>query len=194
VIGCIGGGSNMSGLAFPFLADKFKGKKVRIVAVEPEACPSLTRGEYLYDFGDTAATTPLLKMYTLGHSFVPPAIHAGGLRYHGDAPLACLLHHHKYIEAVAYQQRTVFEAAVQFARAEGIIPAPESAHAIRKAVDEALQAKRDARPRVILFNLSGHGYFDLGAYEDFLTGRLEDYAYPRQQVEQAMRELAAIQP
>ena len=194
VIGCIGGGSNMSGLAFPFLADKFKGKKVRIVAVEPEACPSLTRGEYLYDFGDTAATTPLLKMYTLGHSFVPPAIHAGGLRYHGDAPLACLLHHHKYIEAVAYQQRTVFEAAVQFARAEGIIPAPESAHAIRKAVDEALQAKRDGRPRVILFNLSGHGYFDLGAYEDFLAGRLEDYAYPRQQVEQAIRELAAIQP
>ncbi len=194
VIGCIGGGSNMSGLAFPFLADKFKGKKVRIVAVEPEACPSLTRGEYLYDFGDTAGTTPLLKMYTLGHSFVPPAIHAGGLRYHGDAPLACLLHHHKYIEAVAYQQRTVFEAAVQFARVEGIIPAPESAHAIRKAVDEALQAKRDGRPRVILFNLSGHGYFDLGAYEEFLAGRLEDYAYPRQQVEQAMRELAAIQP
>src|SRR3989440_313828 len=194
VIGCIGGGSNMSGLTFPFLADKFKGKKVRIVAVEPSSCPSLTRGMYLYDFGDTAATTPLLKMYTLGHSFVPPAIHAGGLRYHGDAPLVCLLYHHKYIEAVAYQQRAVFEAAVQFARAEGIIPAPESAHAIRKAVDEALQAKRDGRPRVILFNLSGHGYFDLGAYEDFLTGRLEDYAYPRQQVEQAIRELAAIQP
>src|SRR2546430_6486608 len=148
---------------------------------------------YLYDFGDTAATTPLLKMYTLGHSFVPPAIHAGGLRYHGDAPLVCLLYHHKYIEAVAYQQRAVFEAALQFARAEGIIPAPESAHAIRKAIDEALQANRDGSPRVILFNLSGHGHFDLKAYEDFLAGRLEDYAYPRQQVEQAVRELAAIQ-
>src|SRR2546429_32372 len=194
VIGCIGGGSNMSGLTFPFLVDKFKGKKVRIVAAEPEACPSLTRGMYLYDFGDTAATTPLLKMYTLGHSFVPPAIHAGGLRYHGDAPLGCLLYHHKYIEAVAYQQRAVFEAAPQFARAEGIIPAPESAHAIRKATDEALQAKRDGSPRVILFNLSGHGHFDLKAYEDFLAGRLEDFAYPRQQVEQAVRELTGIQP
>ncbi len=193
-IGCIGGGSNLAGLTFPFLADKFKGRKVRIVAAEPEACPSLTRGEYLYDFGDTAATTPLLKMYTLGHSFVPPAIHAGGLRYHGDAPLVCLLFHHKYIEAVAYQQRTVFDAAVQFAHAEGIIPAPEAAHAVHKAIDEALQAKRDGTRRVILFNLSGHGHFDLKAYEDFLAGRLEDYAYPRQQVELAMRELAAIQP
>ncbi|MDQ7818973.1 MAG: TrpB-like pyridoxal phosphate-dependent enzyme [Armatimonadota bacterium] len=194
VIGCIGGGSNMAGLTFPFLADKFKGKDVRVVAVEPEACPSLTRGRYLYDFGDTAATTPLLKMYTLGHSFVPPAIHAGGLRYHGDAPLVCLLYHHGYIEAVAYPQRAVFDAAVQFARAEGIIPAPESAHAVRKAIDEALEARRDGRARVILFNLSGHGHFDLKAYEDFLAGRLEDYAYPRQQVEAALRELAAIQP
>jgi tryptophan synthase beta chain len=194
VIGCIGGGSNMAGLTFPFLADKFAGRPVRVVAVEPEACPSLTRGQYLYDFGDTAATTPLLKMYTLGHTFVPPAIHAGGLRYHGDAPLVCLLYHHGYIEAVAYPQRAVFEAAVQFARAEGIIPAPESAHAVRKAIDEALQARRDGRARVILFNLSGHGHFDLKAYEDFLAGQLEDYAYPQQQVEAALRELAAIQP
>jgi len=194
VIGCVGGGSNMSGLTFPFLADKFKGKAVRVVAVEPEACPSLTRGEYLYDFGDTAATTPLLKMYTLGHGFVPPAIHAGGLRYHGDAPLVCLLYHHKYIEAAAYHQRPVFEAAVQFARAEGIVPAPESAHAVRKAIDEALEARRAGKTRTILFNLSGHGHFDLGAYEAYLAGRLEDFAYPEAQVKAAMRELAGIQP
>ncbi len=194
VIGCIGGGSNMAGLVFPFLADKFKGKKVRVVAVEPEACPTLTRGDYLYDFGDTAATTPLLKMYTLGHTFVPPAIHAGGLRYHGDAPLVCLLFHHKYIEAVAYQQRAVFESAIQFAGAEGIIPAPEPAHAIRKVIEEALQCKRDGTSRTILFNLSGHGHFDLQAYEEFLTGRLEDYAYPQQQIQRALRELTAIQP
>jgi len=194
VIGCIGGGSNMAGLTFPFLADKFKGKQVRIVAVEPDACPTLTRGEYLYDFGDTAATTPLLKMYTLGHTFVPPAIHAGGLRYHGDAPLVCLLYHHKFIEAVAYAQRPVFDAAMQFARTEGILPAPEAAHAIRKAIDEALQCKREGRARTILFNLSGHGHFDLSAYEEHLTGRLEDYAYPQQQIQQAMRELTAIQP
>jgi len=194
VIGCIGGGSNLAGLTFPFLRDKFKGNQVRIVAVEPEACPTLTRGEYLYDFGDTAATTPLLKMYTLGHTFVPPAIHAGGLRYHGDAPLVCLLYHHKFIEAVAYAQRPVFDAAVQFARTEGILPAPEAAHAVRKAVDEALQCKREGRARTILFNLSGHGHFDLRAYEEYLTGRLEDYAYPRQQIQEAMRELTAIQP
>ncbi|OFX27181.1 MAG: TrpB-like pyridoxal-phosphate dependent enzyme [Armatimonadetes bacterium RBG_16_67_12] len=194
VIGCVGGGSNFSGLAFPFLPEKFKGRNIRFIAVEPEACPTLTRGDYLYDFGDTAATTPLLKMYTLGHNFVPPSIHAGGLRYHGDAPLLCLLYHHKYIEAVAYQQRTVFEAAMQFARAEGIIPAPESAHAIRKAIDEALDARSEGRPRTILFGLSGHGHFDLGAYEAYLAGRLEDFAYPEEAIKAAMRELAAIQP
>jgi tryptophan synthase beta chain len=194
VIGCVGGGSNMSGLSFPFLADKFTGKPVRVVAVEPEACPTLTRGLYLYDFGDTAATTPLLKMYTLGHGFVPPAIHAGGLRYHGDAPLVCLLYDHKLIEAVAYGQRTVFDAAVQFARTEGILPAPESAHAIRNAIDEALICKRDGTSRVILFNLSGHGHFDLAAYDAYLTGRLEDYAYPEAQVKEAMKELVGLQP
>ncbi len=194
VIGCVGGGSNMSGLSFPFLADKFKGKPVRVIAVEPEACPTLTRGEYLYDFGDTAATTPLLKMYTLGHGFVPPAIHAGGLRYHGDAPLVCLLYHHKYLEAVAYPQRTVFEAAVHFARTEGILPAPESAHAIRKVMDEALRCKREGASRSILFNLSGHGHFDLGAYEAYLAHTLEDFAYPEEDVARAMKELAAIQP
>ncbi|MBI3998792.1 MAG: TrpB-like pyridoxal phosphate-dependent enzyme [Armatimonadetes bacterium] len=194
IIGCVGGGSNFSGLAFPFMSEKFGGRKVRFVAVEPEACPSLTRGDYLYDFGDTAATTPLIKMYTLGHTFMPAPIHAGGLRYHGDAPLLCLLYHHKYIEAVAYQQRTVFDAALQFARAEGIIPAPESAHALRKAIDEALEAKKEGRPRTILFGLSGHGHFDLGAYEAHLAGRLEDFAYPEEAINTAMRELAAIQP
>jgi len=194
VIGCVGGGSNFAGLAFPFMPEKFKGRKVRFVAVEPEACPSLTRGQYLYDFGDTAATTPLVKMYTLGHNFIPAPIHAGGLRYHGDAPLLCLLYHHKYIEAVAYQQRTVFDAAVQFARTEGILPAPESAHAIRKAIDEALEAKKEGRARTILFGLSGHGHFDLGAYEAYMAGRLEDFAYPEDAIKDAMRELAAIQP
>ncbi len=194
VIGCVGGGSNFCGLAFPFMPEKFKGRPVRFVAVEPEACPTLTRGDYLYDFGDTAATTPLIKMYTLGHNFIPAPIHAGGLRYHGDAPLLCLLYHHGYVEAVAYQQRTVFDAAMQFARTEGIIPAPESAHAIRQAIDEALEAKAEGRPRTILFGLSGHGHFDLGAYDAHLAGRLEDYAYPEEAIRAAMRELAAIQP
>jgi tryptophan synthase beta chain len=194
VIGCVGGGSNFSGLAFPFMPEKFKGKKTRFVAVEPDACPTLTRGDYLYDFGDTAATTPLIKMYTLGHTFVPPGIHAGGLRYHGDAPLLCLLYHHKYVEAVAYQQRTVFDAALQFARTEGILPAPESAHAIREAIDEAIEAKVAGKPRTILFGLSGHGHFDLGAYEAHLAGRLEDFAYPEAAIKTAMGQLAAIQP
>jgi tryptophan synthase beta chain len=194
VIGCVGGGSNYSGLAYPFLADRVKGKKMRFVAVEPEACPSLTKGRYLYDFGDTAATTPLFKMHTLGHTFVPPGIHAGGLRYHGDAPSLCLLYDAGFVEAVAYGQRAVFDAAVQFARAEGIIPAPESAHAIRHAVNEALEARQRGEKRVILFNLSGHGHFDLKAYEDFLAERLEDYAYPEEAVASATGALAALQP
>ncbi len=194
VIGCVGGGSNYSGLAYPFMADKFKGQRTRFVAVEPEACPSLTRGAYLYDFGDTAATTPLFKMYTLGHTFVPPGIHAGGLRYHGDAPSLCLLYHHKYVEAVAYAQRAVFDAAVQFARTEAIVPAPESAHAVCHAINEAMAARERGERRVILFNLSGHGHFDLKAYEEHLSGRLEDFAYPAEAVAAATRELAAIQP
>jgi tryptophan synthase beta chain len=194
VIGCVGGGSNFSGLAYPFLPDRFKGAKTRFVAVEPEACPSLTRGRYLYDFGDTAATTPLFKMYTLGHTFVPPGIHAGGLRYHGDAPSLCLLYDHGYIEAAAYPQRAVFEAAVQFARAEGVVPAPESAHAVRRVIDEAVEARERGERRVILFNLSGHGHFDLRAYEEFLAGRLEDFAYPEEAVVAAMAALAPLQP
>lgn len=172
VIGCVGGGSNFAGLAFPFLKDKLTGDRpeTEFIAVEPTACPTLTRGEYRYDYGDTAGLTPLLKMYTLGHDFVPSPIHAGGLRYHGDAPLLCLLYHEGYISASAYEQREVFEAAVTFARTEGIVPAPESAHAIKKAIDLALEQRDDGK--VILFNLSGHGYFDLSAYELFLQGRL----------------------
>jgi tryptophan synthase beta chain len=194
VIGCVGGGSNMSGLSFPFLQDRFAGRQVRVVAVEPTACPSLTRGQYLYDFGDSAGTTPLLRMYTLGHHFVPPAIHAGGLRYHGDSPLLCALYHHGYVEAVAYPQKSVFEAARLFAQTEGILPAPEAAHAIRKAMDEALACREADQSRVILFNLSGHGHFDLKAYEEYLAGDLQDYMYPEQAIREAIDELTGLQP
>ncbi len=193
VIGCVGGGSNFAGLAYPFLRQRLTaGAKTRFLAVEPEACPSLTRGEYAYDFGDTAATTPLMKMYTLGHTFVPAGIHAGGLRYHAMAPSISHLYHLGIIEARAYHQITVFDAAVQFARTEGIIPAPESAHAIRAAIDEALAAREAGERRVILFNLSGHGHFDLGAYDRYFAGELEDYAYPAEKVRQAMQHLPRL--
>jgi len=194
IIGCVGGGSNMSGLSFPFLQDKFAGRPVRVVAVEPTACPTLTRGDYLYDFGDSAETTPLLHMYTLGHHFVPPAIHAGGLRYHGDAPLLCALYHHGFVEAVAYPQNPVFEAARLFAQTEGILPAPEAAHAVRKAIDEAETAREAGRAQVIVFNLSGHGHFDLKAYEEYLAGDLQDYQYPEATIKDAIGELAGLQP
>jgi tryptophan synthase beta chain len=178
IIGCAGGGSNFAGLAFPFVGRQLRGEgKYRIIAVEPAAAPSMTRGRYDYDFGDTGQMTPLVKMHTLGHDFVPPPIHAGGLRYHGMAPLVSMLVEDKEIEAQAVGQVATFEAGVQFARAEGILPAPESNHAIRVAIDEALAAREEGRSRVILFNLSGHGHFDLSAYEQFLTGRLEDYQY-----------------
>ena len=177
VIGCFGGGSNFGGLALPYVLDRLAGKGPRILAVEPAACPSLTRGSFAYDFGDTAKLTPLIRMYTLGHDFVPPGIHAGGLRYHGASPLLSHLVHHGQIEAKAYPQVPVFDAAVQFARTEGILPAPESSHAIRAAVDEALQAREEGRSRTILFCLSGHGHFDLAAYETFLCGKLQDYLY-----------------
>ena len=193
VIGCVGGGSNYAGLAFPFLRRRLvDGAKTRFIAAEPEACPSLTRGEYRYDFGDTAAMTPLMKMHTLGHTFVPPGIHAGGLRYHAMAPLLCQLHADGLVEARAYHQTAVFEAALQFARTEGIIPAPESAHAIRCAVDEALAAKEAGESKVILFNLSGHGHFDLGAYDKYLAGQLEDYAYPEEAVREAMKAVPVV--
>jgi tryptophan synthase beta chain len=175
IIGCVGGGSNYAGLAFPFIPDKTRGgRDIKFVAAEPSACPTLTEGSFEYDFGDTAETTPLIEMFTLGHAFVPPPIHAGGLRYHGDAPALCRLVKDGVIEAVAYPQTKVFESAVQFARTEGIIPAPESAHAIRAAVDEALACKETGEDKAILFGLSGHGLLDLQAYEDFLAGDLMD--------------------
>src|SRR5947207_11377113 len=189
VIGCAGGGSNFAGLAFPFAADKLSGKKkkLRIIAVEPTACPSLTKGTYTYDFGDTVGMTPLVKMHTLGHGFIPAPLHAGGLRYPGMAPLVCKLYDEKVIEAVAVPQLATFQAAVQFARSEGIIPAPESAHAIRVAIDEALRSKKEGKRKTIVFNLSGHGHFDLGAYEAFLAGKLQDYEYPAEKIAEALR-------
>jgi tryptophan synthase beta chain len=190
VIGCTGGGSNFAGLTFPYIGRGLRGgPKPRIIAVEPEAAPSLTRGVYHYDFGDTAQLTPLVKMYTLGHDFIPEPIHAGGLRYHGMSPLVSLLKDQGLIEARAVHQRATFEAGVQFARAEGILPAPEPAHAIRVAVDEALRARAEDRPTVILFNLCGHGHFDLSAYERYLTGKLEDYEFPAERVAEALKAL-----
>src|SRR6188472_4572263 len=171
IIGCVGGGSNFAGLTFPFLRGVLAGERqIRIVAAEPAACPTLTRGVYAYDFGDTAGLTPLMPMYTLGHDFVPPPVHAGGLRYHGDAPMVCGLVKAGVVEARAYKQNETFGAAVRFARCEGIIPAPEPAHAIRAAIDEALAAREAGEERVILFNLCGHGHFDLAAYDAYLAG------------------------
>jgi tryptophan synthase beta chain len=189
VIGCFGGGSNFGGIALPYVPDKLNGSPVRLLAVEPSACPSLTRGAYAYDFGDLAKLTPLLKMYTLGHDFVPPGIHAGGLRYHGASPLASNLLKNRIIEAKAYKQTPVFEAAVQFARVEGILPAPEAAHAIRAAIDEAIAAREEDRPRTILFCLSGHGHFDLSAYDAYLSGKLQDYEHPGAEIAEAMESL-----
>ncbi len=183
VIGCVGGGSNFSGIAFPFLRENLKnGQRTRLVAVEPKATPSLTRGIYAFDYGDTARMAPIVKMHTLGHSFIPPAIHAGGLRYHGMAPTLCALYDAGYVEAKSVHQLATFEAALQFAHTEGILPAPESAHAIRTAIDEALEAKQTGEKRVILFNLSGHGNFDLTAYNAYQSGQLEDYDYPEEEV------------
>jgi tryptophan synthase beta chain len=194
LVGCIGGGSNFSGFTFPFLADKLAGKRkdLRVIGVEPMASPSLTRGEYVYDFGDAAMTTPLLKMHTLGHSFIPAPIHAGGLRYHGMAPSVCALYDSKVIEAVAVHQNPTFDAAVQFARTEGFLPAPESAHAIRVVIDEALRCKESGERKTIAFNLSGHGHFDLGAYEKHLAGSLEDYEYSAERVREALAGLPKV--
>lgn len=176
VVGCVGGGSNFSGISYPFVQDRLRGKtSTRFVAVEPKACPSLTRGVYTYDYGDTAGLTPLLKMYTVGHRYRVPPIHAGGLRYHGDAPTLCLLVHEKIIDAVAYHQTEIFEAGRIFARTEGIVPAPESAHAVKAVIDIALDAKRKNEKPLILFNLSGHGLLDLQGYREYLEGRLVDY-------------------
>ncbi|MEJ2184082.1 MAG: TrpB-like pyridoxal phosphate-dependent enzyme [Nitrospirota bacterium] len=192
VIGCCGGGSNLGGVSFPFLQDKINGRDLRVLAVEPLSCPTLTKGEFRYDFGDTVGLTPLLMMYTLGHDFVPPGIHAGGLRYHADAPLLCQLLSDGLIEAVAHGQTGVFEAALTFARTEGIIPAPESAHAILGAIEEAKRAKEEGKEKVILFNLSGHGYLDLSAYQDYLEGKLVDYAYPEEKIKEALAKLPSL--
>ncbi|MDP3063888.1 MAG: TrpB-like pyridoxal phosphate-dependent enzyme [Chloroflexota bacterium] len=193
VIGCVGGGSNFAGLALPFVREKLVNKKkVQIIAVEPESCPSITRGEYTYDFGDTAGMTPLVKMYTLGHTFVPAGIHAGGLRYHGMAPLISALCNEKTIEARAVHQLATFEAAITFARTEGIISAPETAHAIRVAIDEALKCKQSGEKKTILFNHSGHGHFDMSAYDAYLSGKLQDYAYPREEIAKAIAGLPKL--
>jgi tryptophan synthase beta chain len=193
VIGCVGGGSNFSGIAYPFLRHNLKdGKKTRLLAVEPDAAPSLTKGVFAFDYGDTAKMAPIVKMHTLGHSFIPESIHAGGLRYHGMAPSLCALYDAGYIEAISVPQVATFDAAVQFARTEGIIPAPESAHAIRAAIDEALDAKQKGDKRVILFNLSGHGNFDLAAYEQYLSGKLQDFKYPEEKVKAALADLPDV--
>jgi len=190
MIGCVGGGSNYAGLSYPFAMDVLQGNaSTRFLAVEPEACPTLTRGTYGYDFGDTAGTTPLLPMYTLGHDFVPPPVHAGGLRYHGDAPSLSGLVKAGVYQARAYPQTAVFEAAVRFARAEGFVPGPEPAHAVRAVADEALAAQEAGEERVILFNLSGHGHFDMSAYDAYLSGRLVDHPLPDEVLEQSLAKL-----
>jgi len=192
LIGCVGGGSNFGGFAFPFIPDKKSGKNIRIIAVEPIACPSLTKGPFAFDYGDTAKTGPIAKMYTLGHDFIPAGIHAGGLRYHGMAPQVSLLYNEKVIEAVALHQNPVFEAAVVFAKTEGIIPAPETAHAIKTAIDEALKCRETGEKKVIAFNFSGHGHFDLGAYDKYLDGDLEDYEYPAEKIKESLEKLPKV--
>ncbi|MEE8357867.1 MAG: TrpB-like pyridoxal phosphate-dependent enzyme [Candidatus Hydrothermarchaeales archaeon] len=191
VTACCGGGSNFSGISFPFLHDKLSGKnpELDVVAVEPAACPTLTKGVYRYDFGDTAMMTPLIKMYTLGHDFVPPGIHAGGLRYHGDYPLVCLLYDEGAIRARAYHQIEVFDAATLFAKHEGIVVAPETAHAVKLIVDEARACKASGEKKTLLFNCSGHGHFDMAAYEAYYAKKLQDYEYPEALVKQALANL-----
>ncbi len=194
VVGCIGGGSNFAGFAYPFIADKVTGKAtgLRVVAIEPAAAPSLTRGVYAYDFGDTSMMTPLVRMYTLGHGFMPAPIHAGGLRYHGMASSICELYRNGLIEARAVQQLGTFEAGLLFARAEGIIPAPEAAHAIRGAIDEAIRCREEGKSETIAFNLSGHGHFDMTAYDRYLAGKLDDYELPQGEIDRAVADLPKV--
>ncbi len=193
IIGCTGGGSNFAGIVFPFLGAQLRGgKKRRIIAIEPAACPSLTRGKYAYDFGDTGHLTPLVKMHTLGSTFIPPALHAGGLRYHGMAPLVSHIKDLGLIEARAYKQVEVFEAGVQFARAEGIVPAPEANHAVKGAIDEALKCKQEGKARTILFNLCGHGHFDMQAYTDYFAGKLSDRSYEEGELAMALAGLPSV--
>ncbi len=194
IVGNVGGGSNFAGQFLPWIRDKISGKKpdMRVICVEPAACPSLTKGPYAWDYGDEAGLAPILKMYTLGHSFVPPPVHAGGLRYHGMAPIICHLHKIGLIEAKAVHQIATFEAGVRFARAEGIIPAPEACHNIKAAIDEALRCKEAGESKTILIAHSGHGHFDLGAYDEYLSGRLQDYEYPKELVEKALADLPKV--
>ncbi len=193
VIACCGGGSNFAGMAFPFLADKAAGKQVRCLAVEPASCPTLTKGVYDFDYGDTAKLGPIAKMYTLGHDFMPPGIHAGGLRYHGESPLVSQLYAAGLIEARSLMQTACFEGAIMFAKHEGIVPAPESSHAVRAAIDEALLAKEEGKERTILFNLSGHGFMDMTAYDNYLSGKLDDYEYPLEMVQESLRHLPKVE-
>jgi tryptophan synthase beta chain len=193
IVGCTGGGSNFAGIAFPFIGAQLRGgKKVRVIAVEPAACPSLTRGKYAYDFGDTGHLTPLVKMHTLGSTFTPPPFHAGGLRYHGMAPLVSHCQELKLLESRAYTQTEVFSAGVQFARAEGIIPAPEANHAVKGAIDEALRCKTEGKSKVILFNLCGHGHFDMQAYTDYFAGKLTDQKYDEKELAMALAGLPSV--
>jgi len=184
-----GGGSNFGGIAFPFFADKAAGKEVKLVAVEPTSCPTLTKGVYTYDFGDAIGLTPLLKMYTLGHDFMPPGIHAGGLRYHGDSALVSQLYNEGLIDAVAVPQLETFEAGVTFARSEGIIPAPESTHAIAATIREARRCAETGEPKTLLFNLSGHGHFDMASYDRYFAGELEDFDYPEEAIRESLAHL-----
>jgi tryptophan synthase beta chain len=193
VVGCVGGGSNFAGLAFPFIRHKLAGKEIRFLACEPHSCPTMSRGPYRYDFGDTAELTPLMRMHTLGHSFVPPGIHAGGLRYHGMAPMVSLCSELGIVEAAAFHQLESFEAARLFATTEGIIPAPETSHAIRGAIVEAEKCRETGEEKCIVMNFSGHGLCDLTAYDKFFSGELEDYAYPQEKIESAIAELPAIE-
>jgi tryptophan synthase beta chain len=192
VVGCVGGGSNFSGLAFPFVRDKIHGKELQVIAAEPTACPTLTRGPFIYDFGDTAMTTPLLPMYSLGHAFVPPPIHAGGLRYHGMAPLVSQLVLDKLVEPRALPQLVCYQAAVLFARTEGFIPAPETAHAIAVVIQEAEKAKEEGKEKVILFNWSGHGLMDLSGYDAYFSGKLSDYVLPEEELRESLATTAAF--
>lgn len=192
VIACTGGGSNFAGLTFPFIKDKIEGKDVRIIAVEPAACPTLTKGVYAYDFGDTGQLTPLVKMHTLGHDFVPEGIHAGGLRYHGMAPLISHLYELGMMEARAYPQNPVFEAAVTFTRTQGLLPAPEPSHAIKAAIDEAIRCRESGEAKTILFNLCGHGHFDLTAYDKYLSGNLVDFELPQAEIDTALSRLPVM--
>lgn len=187
-----GGGSNFGGIAFPFFADKAAGREIQLVAVEPTSCPTLTKGIYAYDFGDAIGLTPLLKMYTLGHDFVPPGIHAGGLRYHGDSALVSQLHYEGLVEALAVPQLETFEAGVLFARSEGIVPAPESTHAIAAAIREAKQCAKTGEPKTLLFNLSGHGHFDMSSYDRYFAGELQDYAYPEEAIQESLKHLPQV--